>query len=422
MIKTFPNLYSRNSDGKILIWSIEIHRTINQDDIVVRYGELNGKLVEVREEDIKGKNIGKANETTSFSQAISQCNSRINKKKREGYKSLEDLGINELDINEKNLDLLLEDRLPKFRTDLKGNIKPMRCQQYYKSKKNWIDPYGKLWDDRKYFYITNPIEPKEKGAIQTKFPAIIQPKINGVRALLYFENGKAVLRSKEGLEYNLPIITGWFNTIYDFDKSLVFDGELYIHGELLQDIVSAVKKPNLNTPRITYNIFDLAIEGFTCVKRLNLLSDVKQRFELQLPTSIQFVKSKKVESDEEVQRYTDKFISEGYEGSIIREFKGEYGFGKRPSHITKLKRSISNDYTIIDIVPQEKDKTLGQYVCITPTGDRFEVNPKLSDSDKRLLLINKTDVIGKKLQIMFYEYTDKRIPFHILNNLVRDYE
>ena len=62
------------------------------------------------------------------------------------------------------------------------------------------------------------------------------------------------------------------------------------------------------------------------------------------------------------------------------------------------------------------------YVCITPTGDRFEVNPKLSDSDKRLLLINKTDVIGKKLQIMFYEYTDKRIPFHILNNLVRDYE
>lgn len=425
MIKEFPTLYARSSNNKIVQWTISIIR-YNSVKITINYGEINGKLITAFENDIKGKNIGKANETTPFEQAVLQANSRINKKKKEGYKSLEDLGLQNTEINSRNIKMLLNDRLGEFRTDDKGSIKPMKCQQYYKSKKNWVDPNGNIWDDRKYFYLTNPNESKEKGSILPSFPAIIQPKINGVRALLYLENDKVVLRSKEGLNYNIPHIINWFennkNIFTDIHPNLIFDGELYIHGELLQDIVSAVKKPNLNTQRITFNIFDLAIKDFNNKQRHNILLDIKNKYELIFNNHIHFVMSKKVENDKDVQFFTDQFILQGYEGSIIRDMKGLYGFGKRPSCISKLKRTISNDYLIVDIVPQSKDKTLGQYVCVTPNGDKFEVNPKLSDKDKRILLINKSNYIGKKLQIDFYEYTDKKIPFHILNNLVRDYE
>lgn len=421
MIKEFPKLFARIANNKIAVWSAVIERLGDAIDIIVSYGEVGGTLTSSYERGITGKNIGKANETSAFDQAVSQVNSRINKKKREGYKSLQDLGILEADFNGRNAEMLLNDRLGEFRTDLSGNIKPMKCQQYYKSKKNWIDPDGKVWSDRKYYYLLNPYVVKEKGAIQTKFPAIVQPKINGVRAILSCEEGKAILRSKEGLVYDVAHITNYIDN-KDVDDDFALDGELYIHGELLQDIVSAVKKPNLNSGRLQFVAFDIPKEEMSNEKRISSLNALSDRFNLVENSPIEVITSIEVTGDDEVQVLTDKYISLGFEGTIIREPKAMYGFGKRPSTITKLKRTISNEYVITDVIPQKKDPTLGQYVCVTPKGNKFEVNPAMSESDKRLLLINRTNVIGKRLQLDFYEYTDKGIPFHILNNLVRDYE
>jgi hypothetical protein len=443
MNRQFPTMYKRGSNNTILEWKAEVQNNNKQIDIFVSYGELSGNHTVRYTRGIEGKNTGKTNETTAWQQAVKDVESKIKRKRREGYKTLEDLGHDPKSIyhemgvlpTEKQMDshstlkVFLDKYLPKDNTNLEGNIIPMKAQQYYRTKKNWTDPNGEVWDDRKYFYLLNPHVEKEKGAIITKFPTIIQPKINGVRAVAKKVNGEFKLFSKKGLEYNLPHITKFLDTFnFEFlndmlgDQDLIFDGELYLHGRVLGDITSAVTKANIDTRDLTYIIFDIAVEGVAMIDRARALGQVRNEFEKVLKSPAQIIKSIKVGTDRQVQDYTDDFIHQGYEGSIQRSPEGLYQFDKRPQQMTKLKRIMDEEFTIIDVIPQEKDGTLGLFVCRTLDGNEVKVNPSGTEDFKRFVLFNKDQYIGKELTCWFYEYTEEGLPFHILRNLVRDYE
>lgn len=443
MNQTFDTLYARDSKGKILEWNIEVQSN-TQVDIRISYGEYKGAKSLRWQRDIKGKNIGKSNETNAYEQAVFNIESKIRLQKKKGYMSLDEaqqqyLKAEEVvvkasftfrNITEDNRDTLLvtlEKYLPKNRTDADGNVKPMKAQQYYRSKKNWIDPNGVEWSDRKYYYLLNPNTIKEKGAIITKFPCMGQPKINGVRCTIRVVDNKVLLKSKEGKIYHVAHIEDFLNINIDIFNcngiDVVLDGELYIHRELLQDIGSAINKPNLNTPRIVFILFDIAIEDKTNLNRWKVIkSHIVPKLNTHLNCPIQLISSVRIMGDEGAQTMTDNWIHQGYEGSIFRQFDGEYAFGKRPQAMTKLKRTISYEFVIVDIVPQEKDSSKGNFICITNEGQRFAVNPKGTDEFKREVLYKRESLIGEKLTCDFYEWTKDLKPFHILNNTIRNYE
>lgn len=437
-------LYKKDSSSKIIQWSAEVKQGVAGVNIILYSGELDGKIVETLRPNIQGKNIGKANETSPLTQAQKDVESLYNRKRRYGYKSLKDLKFQDDDIaftgGESIKEFLLKNL--NFNTrDADDNLKPMKCQQYYRSKKNhkegkktiegWIDPYGKTWTDRKYFYLMNPNEPKETEALIMKFPCLIQPKINGVRATVSLdENNNVQILSKEGLKYNLPHIEECFHSMLPIftlsdergQHDVIFDGELYIYGEPLQVISSAVKKENLNTPRIKFLCFDLMIDYYSNIERIQLLKQALIFTNERFDYPIEIVSTFKLDTDKRVQKYTNMAITQGYEGSILRDPNATYQFGKRPMTITKLKRVIDEEFKIIDIVPQDKQPDLGLYVCITKDGKEFKVTPSGDNDFKETLLYLKHAYIGKDLTCTFYEYTEDNIPFHIINNLVRDYE
>ena len=456
MNKTYPTLYSRDSKSKILQWNIELQNNGGVIDIKISYGEFDGAQTITWERNIKGVNIGKANETTPFEQAISQIESRIKRQKRRGYMTLAEARDQCSDQSEARpqftvlgkevreadtLYLQLNKFLPEFRQDLDGNVKPMKAQQYYRSKKNWKAPDGKIYDDRKYYYLHNPHVEKEPKSIITKFPCMGQPKINGVRALLRYdyEKDKAVLTSKEGLEYNIPHILDFAKQCKEIftvkiaksttiqkrseEIELIFDGELYIHGEKLQDISSAVKSVDLNTSRVIFIVFDLAIHNKTMQERWDILKLIKGEFiKRNLNSPLEIVDAVQIKSDKQAQAYTDYCIKKGYEGTIFRQLDGVYAFGKRPQSMTKLKRVIDDEFIITNIIPQPKDNTMGMFVCNNKNGKPFKVNPKGTEDYKREVMANPNNFIGKKLTCVFYEYTADDIPYHVIDNIVRDYE
>jgi len=433
MDKTYPTLYARDSKGKILQWKIKVTREEDSINIVKSYGELDGGQVIKWQRNIQGVNIGKANETNPYEQACLQSESTIRRQKDRGYMSYDGLKEKFNITVPINLKHDLEMFLPKSRVDASGNVKPMKAQQYYRSNKGgknslgWTDPSGKIWTDRKYFYLKNPRAVKEPKSIITTFPCMIQPKINGVRCTLQIDGAEIKLLSKEGKPYDIPQVTD-FSTLnsdmfeYNGDK-LVLDGELYIHGEILGDIASAVNSTNLNTPRVKFILFDLAIETYTNKERWGIIRDhIKPKLEQHLNCCIEPIRTFQIINDATVQDFTDKFIKDGYEGSILRDFDGMYAFGKRPQAMTKLKRVIDKEFIIIDIVSQDIDPSKGLFVCITNTGNVFKVTPKGDDAFKRYVLDNKEDIKGKQLTCSFYEYTDGGLPYHIIDNLIRDYE
>jgi hypothetical protein len=441
MNKEFDTLYARDSKGGIVQWKAKIINNNTVIDIMFSYGQYKGNQAIRWRRDIQGKNIGKANETNSWEQAIKDVESQITSKKRKGYMSLTEIRENQIlpvelmvnrfkELTNDNRDLLLLELrkgLPEYRTDLSGDIKPMKCQQYYRSKANWTAPDGTIWDDRKYYYLKNPHVVKESGAIITKFPCMAQPKINGVRCIIKLIDNKVSIKSKEGLEYNISHINDFLtlnNDIFSCDsEEIILDGELYIHGESLQTISSAVKKFNMNTPRLVFVLFDLAILENTNIERWQIIKEyIRPKLVGELNCPIKIINTFKISDDESAQIITDRFIQQGYEGSIFRDFDATYQFGQRKVNITKFKRCISAEFTIVDIIPQAKDTTMGNFVCITDEGNTFEVNPKGTEDYKREVLENRISYIGKKLTIDFYEWTDDRKPLHVINNLIRDYE
>lgn len=411
------SLYKKDIKGKILEWKAELSGT---NDIMISAGELEGAKTISWRRNIKGKNIGKSNETTDKQQALNDIESLYNDKKKRGYKALSDLFVTTGNESPELIYALLNDNLSSDTSTLSGDLKPMKCQQYYRSKPNWKGPDGVIYKDRKYFYLKNPFVEKEKGAIIMNFPCLIQPKINGVRCTAQLKDGRVVLLSKEGLEYKIPHINSALEKYsFIFNEDIILDGELYIPGEALQVITSAVKKHNLDTPRIEYHVFDLAIKDIECKARIQRLK------ELIFPLSIFgiiYVKTFVIYDDKQVQQGTDKYILEGYEGSILRDIYGMYQFGKRPQCITKLKRLIDEEFTIVGVKSQEVNSSLGMFICRTKEGKEFTVNPTMSEADKEMILYSPENYIGKQITCSFYEYTEDGIPFHIVDNIIRDYE
>lgn len=94
-MKQFPTLYKRTKTGAIQQWSIEVVSYPEEKGAFIRkrVGQFNSDKLTLHTEEVTGKNIGKANETTPEQQALLQAESDWKRKHDEGYKSLTDLGI-----------------------------------------------------------------------------------------------------------------------------------------------------------------------------------------------------------------------------------------------------------------------------------------------------------------------------------------
>ena len=121
---------------------------------------------------------------------------------------------------------------------------------------------------------------------------------------------------------------------------------------------------------------------------------MKNTIQQDLNSPVVLVETRSVGDDKRVQELTDIFIKQGYEGSVCRSFDGIYQFGKRPQSIVKLKRTISNEFTITDVISQEVDQSLGLFVCSTLDGKEFKVTPRGNENYKKEVLLKASSFIG----------------------------
>ena len=423
-MKYFDTLYARNSNGKINEWSVRVENIVssNVSNIVVSEGLIDGQKTETNRI-AKPKNVGKMNQTSSYEQACSEAQSRWEKKKKQGYKSLIDLGIlKEHETSEdyyynggyflsQELDMFIEQALPKDRTDANNISKPMKAQPYF----------------------------KDNGDVRISFPCFGQPKLNGFRVMARWEKvmegegifaqevEKVVFRSKEGLRYTvLEHIEDDFEEdmfiLDDKGDKVAYDGEMYIHNEILSEISSAVRKRNSKTSLLVFHIFDIACNSLTQKDRITLLSNLERRIRVRNKHSINIVQTCQVLNNVDAQELTDEYIKRGYEGAIFRDMKATYQFGKRPQTMVKLKRSKDKEFLIKDVVGGDNSPDLGVFVCIAENGKEFKCTPEGNHDLKREYLSNKHKYIGKPLTVRFFEYTKDGLPFHAVGIDIRDYE
>lgn len=356
-------LYKRAVNGKINEWTVEVKnncfRTIS--------GYNDGVKTTSEWTCCSGKNIGKKNETTPEQQALAEAQAMWTKKLELGsYESISDIDT------------------PKF-------FNPMLAHKFedYKDK------------------IT--------------YPVYSQPKLDGIRCIvradgMWSRNGKKIVSAPHIYEAMKPL--------FEANPDLIFDGELYADkfANDFNAICSLVKKTKPTSAdlekskeSIQYHIYDLPSCSGTFTQRNKVLIDIG------VPRGCVIVTTDKVNNENELMGCYGAYVNWGYEGQMIRLDK-EYE-SKRSKSLLKHKSFVDEEYTILDVVEGEGNKTgmVGSFVFESKTGHIFNSSPKYSWDECKELWKQRQELIGKSATVKYFNLTPDGVPrFPYVINIDRE--
>lgn len=407
----FPTLYNIDTKQRVRVWDITIglysnNRKINIlndyinnsdiDKLKLTYDNLqvefytNTGIVDMKITKsastiiIKGKNIGKCNETNIITQSLIDARSKYLKKIDTGY------GLT-IDKTNKNIN-----KIPY----------PMALHKF---------------NDHKH---------------KLKFPCYIQPKLDGVRLISYYDsnNDEVVFKSRK-----LKDISGFNYIKKELKKKLkanpniILDGELYCHGLNLQDISGIVRneEKSATTNILNFNIFDCfdtANQKWELTDRILFINKILDSINY---TSIVF--TEEVDSIEQSDIIYKKYIQDGYEGLVYKNKTGIYKYSYNKEHRSydnlKRKQKFDAEFKIVGYCSGTKGKAVGSIVFImgTTSGKTFHVTPNVPYKEQQemyLKAIENFDCIYKdKLATVVYDDLSKDgVPLRAKWIALRDYE
>lgn len=375
---TLERLYKKTATGATQI----IDMTITDATYTRSWGKLDGKM-QTKTTTAKPKNVGRTNATTAEEQAILEAKAVWVKKQKANYSTSQEAPV-----------------LVKL---------PMKVNDYHKHKKK----------------IT--------------FPCFTSPKLNGVNCEYRLVPGtdgnldELKLLSRGGEDY--PIPPHQEEQVLMLLQALEtnsINGEMYCHGEYLQDIMAATKKHNKLTPRLSFNVFDFPEVKGTYQDRCSLMYAKNQAYTKFDTSTLPFVTVWTANSHEELDNQHRQCVDAGYEGLIIRNAKAEYKYNTRSLDVFKYKIAQDAEFEVLDFNIDKNGHTV--FHCIydevwesmAPDGvdDRdvldsasgyynqltFKVKLKGTNEERLVMAANAEDYIGLWLKVEYEMLSKDGVP------------
>jgi len=347
-------IYKATKGGKTQEWTIEVvknrYRTIS--------GQTDGKKVVSEWTEVYGKNVGKANSTTDNEQALKEAEAKRTNKLERGYFE---------------------------------NIKHINKKQYFEPM------LAGKWEDRKD---------------KIQYPIFSQPKLDGIRCIvtkdgMFSRNGKEIISA--------PHIRKALDKLFKHEPDTILDGELYADkfANDFNAIVSLVKKTKptdadlkRSEKNIEYHVYDIPSVDGTFKQRCIELDEIA----LDFPKCVKLVETHIVKNEDEVTEWYEDYIERGFEGQMLRV--NDVYENKRSKFLLKHKSFVDEEYTIIDIVEGEGNRTgtAGYFVFETAEGKPFKSNVKGTWEETAEMLKNKKKLIGREATVKYFNLTPDGIP------------
>ena len=350
-------IYKQTKTGATQEWTIEVvgnkYRTHS--------GQVGGAITTNEWTVCYGKNAGKANGTTDEEQAMKEA---------------------------------IAKRKLKLEKDYHESIKKITTKRHFEPM------LAAKWED-----YSDSIE----------YPIFSQPKLDGIRCIvnkdgMWSRNGKPIISA--------PHIRESLSEVFDVYPDLILDGELYADkfANDFNKIVSLVKKTKPtdtdlkeSKKNIQYWIYDLPdnnIEFGDRCDRLHELFETYNSFDkhcVEVETHI-------CNDEDEVMGLYEEYVDKGFEGQMLR-LNNKYE-NKRSKSLLKHKSFVDEEYTILDIVEGEGNRTgtAGYFVFETVDGKSFKSNVKGTWEETAEMLKNKKKLIGKEATVKYFNLTPDGIP------------
>lgn len=331
-----------------------------------------------------------------------------------------------------------------------------------KQKRNWVEQYTLQFNSevKKQLdkgYVEVPKHPNEYteqelseifGEVATNQKGIIKPmlakqeskltnrkildkewlcsrKIDGVRALFYWD-GKEIHTASRGGEGYDPATTHIREkeSLIKFFKenpTIILDGELYKYGKTLQQISGAARleKNAYDCDWLQYFVYDCYFADkpdMVAKERQSFLSSnfpypVNSEFNEVIGAEIIIVDQHKVSGEENIWKLHDQYVSEGFEGCVIRDPNRPYKPNGRTNDMLKFKNYKSEDFKVIDYQLGSRGSEDMCFICELEDGRTFKAMPCGTREDKEEYIANfESKYKGHLLECTYFNLSDDGIP------------
>ena len=382
LVEELPKIYGIEKNGKTKVWSATIYSDGIASKAVIEYGQIDGKKQINEREYTIGKNIGKKNETSPLQQCLAETKKKWQDK-----------------IDKESYTLDQSDEIQP------GNSKifPMLAHIYdpdnAKTKKNNIE-----------------------------FPCYVQPKLDGLRCIMYIQNDKVVAQSRTGGYFvTMEHICNQLKSLFVKTPGLILDGELYTNKIPFQELAGLIKKKKINELTeeevtkinyIKYHIYDVVndkpfVERYAYIYRT--IPKISPNDYLEVVTT------QLINGVDEFKELFSEYIGDGYEGIMLRNINGKYIQNFRSYDLQKYKDFDEAEYPIVGFEEAiGRDKGTVVWICKNQEGLEFNVRPMGTLAYRKECFDNAHLYMNKQLTVLYQGVSENNKPRFPRGKAIRD--
>lgn len=347
-----PWLYYKAATGALHCWRV----WSEGNTVLTEYGQVGGKMQRTPGKVCKAMNVGQANERDPVAQALS-----------------------------------IAESMHKFKLDRKYALDPESAE----GTKEGLPMLAKRFDqDGKHI----------------KFPADAQPKLDGNRANARWIDGRIQLVARSGIDtYELPHISEQVAKLIPPGNEL--DGELYLHGIHPNTINSWVTKSQPESKDIQFYIYDMPIVDGDATLAWSARRNALAKLHKPVASHLVYVPTQKVETKQDIDRFLELWLSQGYEGLMLRNWDGIYRWGDRSKDLQKVKVFDDAEFKITSC-REGVGKMAGCaiWTCTTEDGKEFDCVMKVPMTERKKQYAERAKHIGTLMTVSYFGFFPTGIP------------
>ena len=387
-------LISKDVKGKIRIAIIN-YELINPDDKQTRYfvihrisGQYKGKRTNQPDKIV---DKGKVNRSM-WDQVMLEAKHLVKEKLDKGYKEIDK---DPDEYSEQELSSILGEII----TSQNGVPKPMLAKQADKVTNKKI--FDKIW--------------------------LASRKIDGLRSSIYMgSDGILHTQSRGAMNYDAAMsdILENKDLIHLFKEipGLILDGEAYHHGYTLQQLnsIARTQKTVKDYGILQFYWYDIVDPNSTFDERLALMKDIRDEMNLIFDPErnfedgelrIQFVPQEEVIGWDNMMKLHNQYVSEGWEGLVIRDPDALYRPNGRTNDMIKIKIYRDDCFKVVGKEAGLRGSEDMVFIMEMPDGRTFKAKP-FGDREQKEEYWNNFEsrYQGHIGECKFFYYSDDGIP------------
>lgn len=252
-------------------------------------------------------------------------------------------------------------------------------------------------------------------------------KLDGVRCLLYYKDGEIHSASRGGEHYDYAtehIRT--YQPLIDFfeaNPEVILDGELFKRFTSLQKISGAARleKNAHESNWLEYWIYDCYIPDMSAEDRYDfLITKLNHNHGIMVYNStdldecddrVKILEQITIAKWENMEKLHDTYVSEGFEGLVIREPSKVYKPGGRTNDMIKIKKYKSDEFLVTGYELGLRGSEDMTFICETETGIVFKAMP-VGDRDIKAEYVENFEekYKGHKAECTYFNLSDEGVP------------